>query len=166
MWVKKVIYITPWMHDEYPWASGETERVGDLTKEAKGQLNKVISDILIPEVKDSPLAYRTTHKLSPSYDSLDYLRTKFRKATDEKFTYGNFVENPWNIEDIVSSTKNSEAVVFGLIQQDLQNILESLKNNWYDVIDKNNIKHRENVYVVTVDLNNKKSNFSEFPYGK
>ena len=162
MWVNKIIFVTPWSLDKYPGVDGTTDRLGGLSKDAQAQLNNVISFVLKPEVEEKPLAYRIPSRTDPASDSIAYLSHHFR-GDDAEDTVGNYVANPENIEDVITSTKTAEVIVLWLMQVDLKQTLESLKNTWYEVIDPQMIKHYENIYVVSVDVKTLQTTFKEFP---
>ena len=162
MEVEKIIYVTPWSLDKYPDADGTTGRLGDLSKHALAQLSNVISYVLKPEVSDKSLAYRTTSRLDSANDTISYIVNNFRDADGED-SHGHYVAHPENIEEVVASTQTAEVIVFWLTQTDLKEVMESLKNTWYDTVDAARIQYHNNIYVVSVDVKNLKAAFKEFP---
>ena len=157
MSVKKIVYITPW----------ESER-GELTSMAEHQLNSIVKNVLEWEIGDSPIVFRTTNKSSLRSDSLLYISNKFRKAISDSSEahYRNLISIPENINSIIDSTRWWKAVIAFVVQEELKNILNSLKENWYDVIDKEKINHPYNVYTVSVDTESKQSNFFVAKWGE
>ena len=157
MSAKKIIYVTP----------GESEK-GELTPMAEYQLTSVIKNVLEWEIGDAPLVYRTTHTSSLRSNSLFYLSNKFRKAINAagEAHYNNLISHPEQITSVIDSTKWWEAIIILLTQNELKNVLESLRNDWYDEVDKEKVNRGYNVYTVSVDTDSKKSNFFEAPRGK
>lgn len=159
MSVERIVYITP----------GERDQNG-LTAAARSQLKKVVSNVLEGNNKDKTKVFRTTkttiHSLSKT---LVFLRNKTKQIdydTDEN-VYSNFIQDPTNIKEIVDSSHEWKVIVMGIEQKELKEILDSLKNNWYNVIDKSEINHWTNVYAVTIDPKHKdQSEFFVARWGK
>lgn len=150
MWVNKIIYVTP----------GESH-LGELTSAAESQLRKVAHNVLGWDIGDSPKTFRVSSENSPlTGDTLFFFSNKCRELTVTndiwEHLYNNLLSNPWDVDEIITSTKKWEIAVVGVTQKELKNILDSLKENWYDVIDKKEINHRTNIYTVTIDPNDKK----------
>ena len=159
MWVKKIIYVTNWERD-HNW----------LTSVATSQLKKVVNNVLEGEVGDSTKFFRTTDEMSPlTGDTLSYLSNNVRNITQDSWEnlYLNFISNPWDIQEVIDSTKRWEIAVVGITQKELKILLETLKKQWYNVIDKSKINHWYNVYAVTIDpVNKEKSDFFVARWGE
>lgn len=159
MWVKKIIYVTP----------GESKH-SELTSMAESQLKEIAKNVLEWEdISKFSKVFRATKEVSGSIsDSLLYLSNKCNKVTQNSWEslYHNLISNPEDIEEIINSTREGEAIVVGITQKELKSILEILKKDWYEEIDKDKINRGYNIYAATIDLDNKKSNFFESQWGK
>lgn len=159
MWVNKIVYITP----------GEYHR-GELSSVAESQLRKVLSNVLEWAMWDSTKVFRTTVEKAPmTGDTLLYLSNKSRKTSENisENLYSNLLSSPDNIDAIINSTKEWEVVVVGVTQKELKDILDWLKENWYNVVDKEKIHNIYDIHAITIDLNNKtNSSFFQAAYGQ
>ena len=159
MWVNKIIYVTP----------GESHR-GELTSVAESQLRKVAHTTLGWDIENSTKVFRTTAEKMPiTDDSLLYLSSKCGKTTEDisEHLYNNLLSSLDDIHDIINSTKEWEVAVVWVTQTELKHVLDSLKENWYNVIDKEKIRNKYTVYAVTIDLHNKaSSSFFEVNHGQ
>jgi len=158
MTVQKIIYVTP----------GETH-LGELTHAAESQLKEIVANVLEWDgMSQLSKVFRMVENSDVS-GSLIYLGVRTRTVINswKENIYLAFISDPKNIENIVTSTQQWEVVVFGVEQKELKEILDSLKDNWYNVIDKEKINRGYNVYAVTIDLEHKdQNNFFVAPWGK
>ena len=156
MWVNKIIYITPAL-----WSRN------DLTPLAKSQLQKVGRKFLAWENVDAPIAFRCIQDYHPAQDWVRYLSrrcSKTIKDIKENFDFV-FLSDNTNIQEAINSTKQWHMVVVGVTQEELKNVLESCKKDWYNVINKDKINWKSSVYAISIDLKNKdKSDFFEAIY--
>lgn len=160
MSVKKIVYVTP----------GEWEK-GELTSMAESQIKIINTNVLEWEIKDLQKTFRTAAaELSLTNETLLSLSNQCRKHLRDysENIHNNFLTNPRDIDAVKNSTRKWEVVVVGVTRKELAIILETLKDDWYDVIDKEEIAHPYDIYTVTIDAdkNNKKTNFFKASRGQ
>ena len=166
MAIKKIIYVTEGRRDDIPDIDPNAVwRWWELSKASRWQLENVLKEVLIPEIGDVQVMFKSSGYTNPSWETLWYLKFLLKKP-----------DKPYNIEsdsfskseareiDNISKPKlDEEIVIFGAMHEDFKKLIDSLKNNWYNVIDKEAVKDRWNIYTLTVHLDDsKKTDFHEF----
>lgn len=156
MWMRKIVYITHWKD-----MSGKFIDIPE--KNTRSIVNNIFEwgtigihwDILEIMKQESPL---TSHNLSDF--PVDYNGTI--EETKENM-YLSLISEPRKINKIMNAKENwkTKIVVIKVTQENLKNILDALKEEWYDVVNKDKIKHISKTYAVIIDPEYKKSNFSE-----
>ena len=165
MSVKKIVYVTL-----------EENELHELEGMAGHKLRKVVRDLLEWILAGTSKVFRRWVKDGWLNDSLRYLSFNCRCtwATSESLFY-NFLSNPADINEVSNSTELWEIVVVGVRQKTLQYVLEELKTNWYESIDKKIVNHPScmeitlllwwiwnispDVHALTLDLKSKKLDF-------
>lgn len=162
MSIEKIIYVTNGEHD-----------YNGLTTAATSQLKKVVANVLEWDNEDKTKVFRTTSDTRLiTGNTLSFLSNKVRKTIEDNWeklfhNLHDFIRTPSDINEVMSSTRKWNIVVVGVTQKELQAVVTALKNNGYNVIDKDKIHHRTDIYTVTIDLNNKdNSNFFVAPWGE
>ncbi len=144
MAVEKIIYVTP----------GE-EKLGELTQVAKVQFKKLIQEVFSHE-RGKNIVLRMSEENNQETESLSLIYNAVGKDIGEwEAIYMHPLSNSADLEEVIASTRKWETVIVGVSQKELKDVLDWLKSNWYNVVDKEKIHRKYNVYAVTIDLKNK-----------
>ncbi len=163
--VQKIIYVTQGEHNISPnMSSFGPDTEWELTKKTQTQLQRALDQVIIPEVWNDSVIFKSTGYNDSSWDTLNHLSYWLQKPNTpyiERDIFGK--AEAWEIDNISKLKWDEEIVIFGTMHQDLKELIDSLKSNGYDVIDKESVKDRSNIYTLTVHLDgSKKTNFREF----
>ncbi|MCX6824919.1 MAG: hypothetical protein NTY80_01725 [candidate division SR1 bacterium] len=144
MAVEKIIYVTP----------GE-EKLGELTQVAKAQFKKLIQEVFSHE-RGKNIVLRMSEENNQETKSLSLIYNAVGKDIGEgEAIYMHPLSNSADLEEVIASTRKGETVIVGVSQKELKDVLDGLKSNGYNVVDKEKIHRKYNVYAVTIDLKNK-----------
>ena len=160
--VKNILFITNW-EKEVGRADAE------LSHSAKSQMKKLVQKVFSYNLPQ-PFAVRISDLAHRSYDTLDLFADKMNVKfvwlnNDNESLYHTAQTDYTNLQNILSSTKKARTVVVWVTQDELKDILNTMKADNFQWADARVIDWKHNIYSALVDVEEKNVLIDSYNYG-
>lgn len=141
-----------------------------LSHSAKSQMQKLVQKVFSYNLPQ-PFALRISDVAHRSYETLDFFADKMNVQfvwmnNDNESLYHNAQSDYTNMDNILSSTKKARTVVVWVTQDELKDILNTMKADSFVWTDAGIIEWKHNIYSALVDVQEKSVLIDTYKYGQ
>ena len=161
--VKNILLITNWERE-----TGRAD--AELSHSAKSQMKKLVQKIFSYDLPQ-PFALRISDLAHSSYDTLSYFTDKMKVKfvwtnNDNESLYHNAQREYNNLQTIIESTQKARTVVVWVTQDELKDILNTMRSDSFQWADTDIIDWKHNIYSALVDIKEKSVLIDTYAYGQ